>query len=103
MEFTWDDKKNQLNIKKHGFDFADASQVFDNVIISSLDDNQDYGEDRWIGIGILQNGVVVVVVFTEEDGDIIRVISMRKANKYEKAKYEKEIKDKLGSHQGDGG
>jgi uncharacterized DUF497 family protein len=48
---------------------------------------------------MLHDGVVVVIVFTEEDGDIIRIISMRKANKYEEAKYEKEIKDRLGSHQ----
>ena len=98
MEFTWDEKKNEQNIKKHGFDFAEANQVFDSVLISSLDESQDYGEDRWIGIGTLQNGTVVVVVFTEEENDVIRMISMRKASKNEKEKYEKEIKDRLGSY-----
>ena len=98
MEFTWDEKKNEQNIKKHGFDFAEANQVFDSVLISSLDESQDYGEDRWIGIGTLQNGTVVVVVFTEEENDVIRMISMRKASKNEKEKYRKEIKDRLGSY-----
>ena len=98
MELTWDEKKNEQNIKKHGFDFAEANQVFDSVLISSLDDSQDYGEDRWIAIGMLQNGTVVVVVFTEEEIDIIRMISMRKASKNEKERYEKEIKDRLGSY-----
>ena len=98
MEFTWDEKKNEQNIKKHGFDFAEADQVFDSVLISSLDESQDYGEDRWIGIGTLQNGTVVIVVFTEEENDVIRVISMRKASKNEKEKYKKEIKDRLGSY-----
>jgi len=98
MELTWDEKKNEQNIKKHGFDFAEANQVFDSVLISSLDDSQDYGEDRWIAIGMLQNGTVVVVVFTEEENDIIRMISMRKASKNEKERYEKEIKDRLGSY-----
>jgi uncharacterized protein len=98
MEFTWDEKKNEQNIKKHGFDFAEANQVFDSVLISSLDESQDYGEDRWIGIGTLQNGTVVVVVFTEEENDVIRMISMRKASKNEKEKYEKEIKDRLGPY-----
>ncbi len=98
MKFKWDEKKNKLNIKKHGFDFANADQAFENVLLSVLDNSQDHGEDRWIGIGMLQDGTVVVIVFTEEEGDTIRVISMRKANKYEKAKYEKEIKDRLGSY-----
>ena len=98
MELTWDEKKNEQNIKKHGVDFAEANQVFDSVLISSLDDSQDYGEDRWIAIGMLQNGTVVVVVFTEEENDIIRMISMRKASKNEKERYEKEIKDRLGSY-----
>jgi len=98
MELTWDEKKNEQNIKKHGFDFAEANQVFDSVLISSLHDSQDYGEDRWIAIGMLQNGTVVVVVFSEEENDIIRMISMRKASKNEKERYEKEIKDRLGSY-----
>lgn len=98
MDFTWDEKKNQLNIKKHGVDFADANQVFDNILLASLDNSQDYGEDRWVSIGTLHNGTAVVVVFTEEENDVIRIISMRKANKNEKRKYEKEIKDRLGPY-----
>ena len=98
MDFTWDEKKNQLNIKKHGFDFADANQVFDNILLASLDNSQDYDEDRWISIGTLHNGTAVVVVFTEEENDVIRIISMRKANKNEKTKYEKEIKNRLGPY-----
>ena len=83
MEFVWDEKKNRLNIKKHGFDFADAWEVFNKVLLASLDDSQDYGEQRWIGIGMLNNGIVVVIVFVEQDDDTIRIISMRKANKNE--------------------
>lgn len=97
MEFVWDEKKNRLNIKKHGFDFADAWEVFNKVLLASLDDSQDYGEQRWIGIGMLNNGIVVVIVFVEQDDDIIRIISMRKANKNEKSRYEKEIKNRLAS------
>jgi hypothetical protein len=98
MEFIWDEKKNRLNIKKHGFDFADAWQVFDKDLLASLDDSQDYGEERWIGIGMLNNGTVVLIVFVEEDNDAIRIISLRKANRNEKSKYEEKIKDGLGSH-----
>ncbi len=47
----------------------------------------DYGEDRWIGIGFLGNGVAVVV-WTERQGDVIRIISARKANRYERQRFE---------------
>jgi len=97
MEFVWDEKKNQLNIKKHGFDFTDAWEIFNKVLLAFPDNSQDYGEERWIGIGMLSNGTVVVVVFVEKDDDTIRIISMRKANKHEKSRYEKEIKDRLAS------
>ena len=49
-------------------------------MLVELDDREDYGEDRWVGIGFLGN-VVVVVVFTERRRDTIRIVSARKANK----------------------
>jgi uncharacterized protein len=61
----------------------------------ALDDRQDYGEDRWIGIGML-DGRVVVVVFTEPDEQTIRVISLRKALPYGRKRYEQYLRDELG-------
>ena len=61
----------------------------------SLDERQDYGEDRWIGIGIL-DGRVVVVVFTEPDEQTIRVILLRKALPYERKRYEQYLRNELG-------
>lgn len=52
-----------------------------------LDDRIDYGEDRWIGIGFLGNGVAVVV-WTERQGNVIRIISARRANRYERKRFE---------------
>ncbi len=60
-----------------------------------MDERQDYGEDRWIGIGIL-DGRVAVVVFTEPDEQTIRIISLRKAKPYERKCYEQFLKDELG-------
>lgn len=96
MNLLWDEKKNIENIRKHGIDFADAWEVFQNPLLSKLDDSQDYGEDRWIGIGSMLNGVIVVLVYTERETDTIRIISMRKATKKESKSYAKEIKDWLG-------
>ena len=95
MRFEWDENKNAENIRKHGLDFADAWQVFQNPMLMKLDDREDYGEDRWIGIGIISSGIVAVFIFTEKDQETTRIISMRKATKNERARYEKAIQDKL--------
>ncbi|MEH2195938.1 MAG: BrnT family toxin [Nostoc sp.] len=95
MKFEWDHQKNQANIAKHGLDFADAPRMFNLPLRISLDERQDYGEDRWIGLGIL-DGRVVVVVFTEPDEQTIRIISLRKALPYERKRYEQFLKDELG-------
>ncbi|QSJ18422.1 BrnT family toxin [Nostoc sp. UHCC 0702] len=95
MKFEWDQQKNQANIAKHGLDFADAPRIFNLPLRISLDERQDYGEDRLIGLGIL-DGRVVVVVFTEPDEQTIRIISLRKALPYERKRYEQYLKDELG-------
>ncbi len=97
MRFEWDEDKNRHNIRKHGFDFADAWMLFQGHLLVRLDTREDYGEDRWQGVGFLQ-GRVVVVVFTERDPDIIRILSLRKATKDERSKYEKALQDGLGTH-----
>jgi len=60
----------------------------------AADTAEDYGEDRWIGIGTI-NGRVVVAIFTERGPDVIRLISLRKATQEEKTRYEEALKDEL--------
>ncbi|TEU22295.1 MAG: BrnT family toxin [Anaerolineales bacterium] len=85
MHFEWDEQKNQINIRKHGFDFADAPAVFAGVTFTFEDDRFDYEEQRFITLGMLA-GKVVVIAHTERD-DRVRIISMRKATKYEQKLY----------------
>ncbi len=59
------------------------------------DERDDYSEDRWIGIRML-DGRVVVVVYTEPDQETIRIISLRKALSYERKHYEQYLKNGLG-------
>ena len=61
MQFEWDEAKNQINIRKHGIDFADVPSMFEGKILSRIDNRFDYGEERWVGIGFIQQGVAVVV------------------------------------------
>ena len=91
MKFEWDERKNRTNIRKHGLDFADALEVFAGPTLIRLDTRRDYGEDRWIGIGITRSRVVVLVYTERDDGETIRIISMRKALKHERKLFEKTI------------
>jgi uncharacterized protein len=81
MRFTWDERKRRSNLAKHGLDFADAARVFDGALVLFEDVREDYGEQRMIALGLL-DAIVVVVVHIEGD-DIVRIISMRKADRYE--------------------
>ena len=91
MSFEWDEDKRESNILKHGFDFIDVENVFTGTTVTILDDRFDYGEDRFITLGLL-DGRVVVIAHTETD-DVIRIISVRKATKNEEVSYFKEIAD----------
>lgn len=89
MRFEWDEQKRLANLKRHGFDFIGVEAVFDGDRYTILDNRFDYGEKRFVTIGILK-GRVVAVVYTDID-EIIRIISIRKATKNEQQKYYKEI------------
>jgi len=95
MDFEWDERKNEVNISKHGFDFADAYRIFDLPMAVELDERDSYDEDRWIGTGML-DGRVVVVVYTESNEEIIRIISLRKALSNERKNYEQYLQNGLG-------
>ena len=60
--------------------------MFDGEMLLKLDDRFDCGEDRWLGIGFLGLGIVVLV-WTERKNNIIRIISARRANRHEQRKF----------------
>ena len=94
MRFEWDEAKNRENILKHGLDFADAWEIFESPMMANLDRRGVYSEERWIGVGFLKN-FIVVVVYTESE-DVIRVISLRKALKHERTRFEEALRNELG-------
>ncbi len=81
MRFTWHEPKRQANLSRRGLDFADAELVFAGPTFTFEDDREDYGERRWVSLGLLQ-GMVVVIVHTETNEEI-RIISMREADRDE--------------------
>jgi uncharacterized DUF497 family protein len=97
MIFEWDEAKNRSNIRKHGLDFADAEEMFCGVLVIRPDTDEDYDEERWLGIGMIR-GRVALVAFVERPPDAIRIISLRKADHEEREQYEKAIQDGLETH-----
>lgn len=78
MRFVWHEPKGQANLKMHGVDFADAERAFTGPTFTFEDDREDYGEQRWVTLGLL--GMKVVVIVQTETAEEIRVISMREAD-----------------------
>jgi uncharacterized DUF497 family protein len=91
MKFEWDENKRRTNIRKHGIDFIDAEAVFAGYTITLEDTRVDYGEQRFVTFGFM-NGRVVAITHTETE-ESIRIISIRKASKYEQASYFSRIPD----------
>lgn len=83
MRFTWDERKRRTNLQGHGFDFRDAPRVFEGPTFTFEDDRFDYGEQRFVSLGLL-GGVAVSIVHTETP-EIIHVISFRRATRNEEA------------------
>jgi uncharacterized protein len=92
MKFTWDENKNRINKSKHGVSFETAKLVFGDPLHKSIQDRYENGEERWQTLGVI-NGIAVILVahsiLEENNVELIRIISARKATKHEVAYYEK--------------
>ena len=91
MQYEWDEQKRLSNARKHGIDSRDAIAIFEGDTVLMEDERFNYGERRFVSLGLLQ-GRVIVVVHTEH-GDVTRIISARKATKYEQRIYLEGIAD----------
>jgi uncharacterized DUF497 family protein len=89
MEFEWHPDKAESNWRKHRIRFEDAARVFlDPNRIESFDGREAYGEDRWKTVGLVEPALLTVVYTVRgKNGDIIRLISARKADTHERAQY----------------
>ena len=93
MDYEWDEAKRLANLRKHGIDFADIEEFGWDVALYEADESEEYGEERFLALGPFR-GKIHLVVFTLR-GLVTRIISVRKAEKKEVRKYEKEA-DQLG-------
>lgn len=88
MRVAWDDAKNLANQRKHGISFEEAREIFasHSDYLEIFDESHSESEDRFIAIGPVARGLILVV-WTEQDDDSIRIISARWATEREQALY----------------
>jgi uncharacterized DUF497 family protein len=90
MDFEWDPRKAEINLRKHDVSFAEAGTVFgDDLAITVSDPDHSNDEDRYITIGWSGHRRLLMVSHTDR-GDRIRIISARELTKSERKEYEEE-------------
>lgn len=89
MRFDWDTSKAAANLRKHQVSFDDAKTVFfDDFAVQFFDEEHSEDEERFIMLGMSSNARLLVVCHCERaGGEVIRIISARKATRGESAFY----------------
>ena len=86
LAFEWDENKADQNLRRHGVGFVLACSVFmDHFAVDRIDDRMNYGEERWVRVGMVKSGLLLVV-YTERN-EAIRIISARRATPNEQCDY----------------
>jgi uncharacterized DUF497 family protein len=87
--FQWDDNKAAENYANHGVRFEAAREVFnDPFALEWLDEREEYGEDRYIILGMVETRLLYVAYTMR--GEKIRLISARGAEPHERRQYHEE-------------
>src|SRR5229473_6191976 len=101
MRFTWDENKNRQNLRKHDVRFETAVLVFDDPYAITQRDSTLDGEERWITVGAIGPGSILLVVHTFYENhheEVIRIISARAAESHERRAYEEAHKGAEARH-----
>lgn len=90
IQFDWELPKATVNLKKHQVSFDEAKSVFyDEFAVQFFDEEHSLNEDRFLMLGMSTGGRLLLVCHCErEHGEVIRIISARKATKRESAFYQ---------------
>jgi len=88
VKFEWDPAKATANLRKHRLSFEEAATVFlDPLAVSGPDPDHSVGEDRYVTFGMSSLGKLIVVAHMHRPGSI-RIISARRADRWERKMYE---------------
>ena len=89
MQFEWNETKRQEVLAKHGVDILYAALIFEGKTLTKIDNRADYGETRFISLGLV-NDVPYVVVHTPR-GDTTRLITAWKGGRGDYAEYKNRV------------
>ena len=89
MRFGWDPPKAEANLRAHGVSFAEAVTVLEDDFALTREDPAAVEEPRFVTLGLSNLASLLVVVYTYQEPDAIRLISAWKANKRQREAYEK--------------
>jgi uncharacterized DUF497 family protein len=90
LYFEWDASKAAANLRKHRVTFDEAETAFgDSRSLDIFDPDHSDDEDRFVKLGMSNVGRILVVVYTQRKTRI-RLISARRANRYERTRYEEQ-------------
>ncbi|MCX6832756.1 MAG: BrnT family toxin [candidate division Zixibacteria bacterium] len=93
MEFQWDPRKADQNLRKHKVSFAEAATVFgDRLAVTDYDPDHSLDEDRYVTIGWSYRGRLLMVAHTDRNNRT-RIISARELTRAEREAYEQETQD----------
>lgn len=90
--FEWDIKKAESNFRKHGIRFDEAVLAFDDLFAVSEQDRYENGEQRWQTIGMVGDCLLLLIAHTvcsDDDIEVVRIISARRVNRAERKRYER--------------
>lgn len=90
IKFEWDADKASKNLSKHGISFEEATSIFyDEFAVQFYDDkHSQLEEDRFLLLGLSSQSRLLMVCHCEkQDGEVLRIISARKATKNERKHY----------------
>ena len=89
MELEWDESKRQLVLRERGLDILYAALIFENDVLTRVDNREDYGEERLISLGLVE-GAPFIVVHTKRN-EVIRLITAWKGGRSDFARYQEGI------------
>jgi hypothetical protein len=94
VQYEWDDDKNRINYRRHGVWFEEAQTIWaDQRSMEFYDPEHSIEESRYIRVGLSSKLRILLVVFCERpEGEVIRIISARRATSNEVLHYEKRIR-----------
>jgi uncharacterized DUF497 family protein len=97
LDFEWDERKRQQVIKERDVDMLYAALIFENPVLQRIDDRNNYGETRYISIGLVENECFVVVHTLRKN--VTRLITAWKGGRDERYSYEQSLSSTLAKNE----